>query len=270
MKDRSNITGQSIKALAAAVLLALGSSAAVAQQPGAADQPGAQQPGAQQPGAQQPGAQQPGAQQPGAQQPGQQPGEPGAQPDWQDDDDDFDRPGAFEDEQDRPLFEDEEDRDVAAADRPFDERTAEDFERISEEHPNLSRFVEAVKTAGMEDSLMEGRYTVFAPSDEAFEQLQLEIESQNWEQVAELLRAHIVADDVDPQMARRIGQALTLDGGQVRLSEQEGELMVGDARVTEEDIQVGSLRIYVIDGLLSEGPAETQIAIGDEEDDDIG
>src|SRR5690606_17517780 len=65
-----------------------------------------------------------------------------------------------------------------------------------------------------------------------------------------LLRAHIVADDVDQEMARNLTEARTIDGGSVSLSSEGEELMVGDAKVVETDIQEGSLRVYAIDGVL--------------------
>src|SRR5690606_18751629 len=77
------------------------------------------------------------------------------------------------------------------------------LDQIAEEHDDLSTFVEAVKAAGMEESLTGGtQYTVFAPTNDAWEQmsgLSLEelMSSENREQLISLLRAHIVADDVD-------------------------------------------------------------------------
>src|SRR5690606_7238811 len=130
------------------------------------------------------------------------------------------------------------------------------LDQIAQEHEDLSTFVEAVKAAGMEESLTGGtEYTVFAPTNDAWEQMSgLSTEElmrpENREQLVSLLRAHIVADDVDETMARSLPQAQTIDGGTVDLSSDGDELRVGDATVVESGIQQGSLRVYAIDQVL--------------------
>ncbi|HEX7116835.1 MAG TPA: fasciclin domain-containing protein [Steroidobacter sp.] len=130
------------------------------------------------------------------------------------------------------------------------------LDQIAQEHDDLSTFIEAVKAAGMEESLTSGtEYTVFAPTNDAWEEMSgLSTEElmspENREQLISLLRAHIVADDVDENMARTLQQAQTIDGGTVSLSSSGDELQVGDATVVESGIQQGSLRIYAIDQVL--------------------
>jgi len=153
----------------------------------------------------------------------------------------------------------EDDRDLQAADQSGSSDAGETFKSITDQHDNLGTFVEAIQAAGLEDSLTDGtEYTVFAPTDEAFEQ---ELESmgktkeelfsaEGREDLIALLRAHIVADDVDAEMARNLAEARTIDGGSVSLSSENEELMVGGAKVVETDIQEGSLRVYAIDQVL--------------------
>lgn len=135
------------------------------------------------------------------------------------------------------------------------------LDQIARERAELSTFVEALKTAGMDDSLTQGQYTLFAPTNDAFESRRGGVDelmaSENREDIIALLRAHIVADDLDPQAARRLQQAQTLDGNTVDLGEsRDGELEVGKAQVIEPGIQLGNLRVYVIDEVLgdSQGP----------------
>lgn len=130
------------------------------------------------------------------------------------------------------------------------------LEQIARDKTEISTFVEALKTAGLDDSLTQGtQYTLFAPTNEAFESRRGGVEelmaSENREELIALLRAHIVADDVDPQTARRLEQAQTLDGNTVDIGEnRNGELEIGKARVIEPGIQQGNLRVYVIDEVL--------------------
>ncbi|MFW6092618.1 MAG: fasciclin domain-containing protein [Pseudomonadota bacterium] len=146
---------------------------------------------------------------------------------------------------------------------------SQELEQLAEQHQDLKSFVEAVNAAGMGDALTQGRYTVFAPTDEAFQQatgksLDELMQPENREELVSLLRAHIVADDVDPEMAQTIGQARTIDGGDLALEGGGEQLQVGDARVVESDIQQGNMRVYAIDGVLSPSAAGTGIAAADD------
>ena len=143
---------------------------------------------------------------------------------------------------------------------------SEQLDQLAEENDDLSTFVEALKAAGMAESLTDGtEYTLFAPTNDAFEQMsgmdtEELMQPENREQLISLLRAHIVADDVDEEMARSLQQAQTIDGGTIDISagEQEDELTVGDARVVESGIQAGSLRVYAVDEVLSQGTSLAQ------------
>lgn len=130
--------------------------------------------------------------------------------------------------------------------------------KLAEEESDLATFVKAIEQAGMAEALEGGTYTIFAPTDDAFESGDQSVEElmkpENREQLVSLLRAHIVADDVDPEMAKQIGQARTVDGGTVELSEDGETLKVGDASVVKSDIQQGELRIYTIDQVLTPNP----------------
>jgi uncharacterized surface protein with fasciclin (FAS1) repeats len=139
---------------------------------------------------------------------------------------------------------------------------AQELDKLSEQHSNLSTFVKAVQKAGMEDSLTSGRnYTVFAPNDSAFQAMTGKstdelMKPENREELISLLRAHIVADDVTPDKVKQLGAAETIDGGTVNIDERNGNVMVGDAKVTDDQgIQVtDNLRIYPIDHVLAANP----------------
>lgn len=152
---------------------------------------------------------------------------------------------------------------------------SESIDELAREHDELSTFVEALKSTGLANSLTGGTsYTVFAPTNDAFESMQgrsldeLTSEEDRQELIS-LLRAHIVADDVDEEMARRIQSADTVDGGSVELSTQGDSLMVGDAMAEDEPIELGNLRVYRIDGVLSSNaPASVASSqSGDQADD---
>lgn len=146
---------------------------------------------------------------------------------------------------------------------------SESIDELAREHDELSTFVEALKSTGLANSLTGGTsYTVFAPTNDAFESMQGrsldELTSdEDRQELISLLRAHIVADDVDEEMARRIQSADTVAGGTVELSTQGESLMVGDATAEDEPIELGNLRVYRIDGVLSSNAPASVAQSGD-------
>jgi uncharacterized surface protein with fasciclin (FAS1) repeats len=211
-----------IGAVAAAIALALGTTVTLAQERGAAEQHGVEHPPV-------PGQTQPQAGQPELQLPEQQSGQVQQQPG-----------------------------------HAAPSHGAEGLDQLSAEHANLSTFVKAVKAAGLADALTEGTaYTVFAPTDEAWESKDGKnvdelMQSENREELVDLLRAHIVADDVDMELAAAIDTAQTIDGGTVDIQSENGELMVGDAKAADTSgIEIDNLRIYPIDGVLANNAPQT-------------
>jgi uncharacterized surface protein with fasciclin (FAS1) repeats len=171
---------------------------------------------------------------------------------------------------DRDAFGDEEgqgDRNASADNESqADARQGQpsDLDKIAEEHADISKFVEAVKAAGLADALTNGtQYTVFAPTNEALESEDIDdlLEPENREELIALIRAHVVADNVDREMAGWIGAAETIDGSTVDVSVEDaedgaqGKLMVGDASAMDEDIEIGSLRVYAVDAVLRHNSA---------------
>lgn len=150
-----------------------------------------------------------------------------------------------------------------------------EIDQLTDEHDDLSTFVDALKTTGLADSLTDGtQYTVFAPTNDALESMEEELQSDEGdrEELTSLLRAHIVADDLDEEAAGTIGQAQTIDGGTLDLSMEGDELMVDEATVEDSPIELGSLRVYKIDSVLSrdagaEGAGAEAPAVSREEGD---
>jgi uncharacterized surface protein with fasciclin (FAS1) repeats len=142
-----------------------------------------------------------------------------------------------------------------------------DWDELVDNHSDLRTFVDALRFTGLDKTLSNGTtYTVFAPTDEAFDDAFHEdradlLSEKNRQDLIDLLRAHIVADDVPPDRARELDQALTVDGDKVDLSVKGDELEVGDAEVVGSDIHRGNLRIYPIDGVLDAG--RTTVALKD-------
>nr|WP_245749576.1 fasciclin domain-containing protein [Palleronia marisminoris] len=117
---------------------------------------------------------------------------------------------------------------------------------------NFSTLLSAAETAGLAETLSgEGPYTVFAPSDEAFEALpEGTLDGLSEEQLTSILTYHVVpsaamaADLSDGQMIE------TVNGAELEVSIDGDTVMVGDATVTQADIEASNGVIHVIDSVL--------------------
>lgn len=128
---------------------------------------------------------------------------------------------------------------------------------VLSEKDRFSKFAEALALADMQDLLNSGDYTVFAPSNEAFERLPNGTWDSwtapgNREQLREILSYHIVteraaADDFDDS---RSDYATLNDGGDLRITNNLGNFSVNTAAVTHADIQAENGYIHVIDSVL--------------------
>ena len=134
------------------------------------------------------------------------------------------------------------------------------LDSVVQMHSDLGTFVEALEAAGLVEELAGStKYTIFAPTNQAFDSMRQDVSEllkpENRQDLVALLRNHIVADDVDPQMARRLQSAQTLDGDTISISAEGDKLMIGEASVVTPNIQVqgSNLRIYAIDKVLGEG-----------------
>jgi transforming growth factor-beta-induced protein len=129
--------------------------------------------------------------------------------------------------------------------------------------PNFSILVQALEAADLVDVLAgEGPFTVFAPTNEAFEALLLELgataeELLAREDLADILTYHVLSGEVLAE------EVLTLDGQSVNTLFEGGTLTVGVdganvtltaansvANVTATDIRATNGVIHVIDTVL--------------------
>ncbi len=113
----------------------------------------------------------------------------------------------------------------------------------------------AVTAADLVETLQSaGPFTVFAPTDNAFADIQSDVDEllmpENKSKLAEILTYHVVSGEV---MAADLedGQELTtVQGGTLKISIEDGKVMVGDATVTTADIIASNGVIHVIDAVL--------------------
>lgn len=115
--------------------------------------------------------------------------------------------------------------------------------------PRLSTFVTAVEAGGLVGALRgAGPFTVFAPTNEAFEALPAGTLAQllaDPPALAAVLQAHVVTGTVRASDLRPVASARTLGGATWSIG-----LTVGDARVIDVDLEARNGVLHVIDRVL--------------------
>src|SRR5450755_4499439 len=100
----------------------------------------------------------------------------------------------------------------------------------------------ALQAAGLVDTLKgKGPFTVFAPTDEAFAKLPagtLEnlLKPENKDKLVAILTYHVVAGKVMAKDVMKMTSAKTVNGKNVTITEQNGSVMVDNAKVIQPDI----------------------------------
>jgi uncharacterized surface protein with fasciclin (FAS1) repeats len=121
---------------------------------------------------------------------------------------------------------------------------------------NFDTLVTAVKAAGLAHTLQQpGPFTVFAPSDDAFDQLPagtLEslLRPENKEQLSAVLTYHVVSGRVSAREAFGLQNAATVNGQRLGITRRDGKLVIGESRIVATDIDCTNGVIHVIDRVL--------------------
>lgn len=114
----------------------------------------------------------------------------------------------------------------------------------------------ALKAADLVDALKgDGPFTVFAPTDAAFEQLpegtvESLLKPENKDKLTAILTYHVVKGKIDAEAALEAGKAKTLNGKMVRIRETKKGAQVNKAKIVKTDIIASNGIIHVIDTVL--------------------
>ena len=121
---------------------------------------------------------------------------------------------------------------------------------------DFGTLVAAVQAAGLVDALKaEGPFTVFAPSDAAFANLPAgTVESLLADpsgDLTQILLYHVLPTQVlSTDLQEGTVFVPTLQGGSVKVTVKDGEVMVNDAKVVAADVATSNGVIHVIDSVL--------------------
>lgn len=120
---------------------------------------------------------------------------------------------------------------------------------------SLSTLVEAVKAGGLVETLKgEGPYTVFAPTNEAFEKLPagtLEslLKPENKDKLVQILTYHVVPGNVMSTDLEDGMTAKTAEGSEIEVNLGES-VMINNATVVKADIKATNGVVHVIDTVI--------------------
>ncbi len=113
----------------------------------------------------------------------------------------------------------------------------------------------ALKATGLDQKLASGgSYTIFAPTDEAFDALpegvvEELLKPENRDTLIKLLTYHVVQGEKSSSTLQS-GATETLEGASVQVNVSSSGVMVNDAKVVQPDIQASNGVIHVIDKVI--------------------
>jgi uncharacterized surface protein with fasciclin (FAS1) repeats len=122
--------------------------------------------------------------------------------------------------------------------------------------PRFSKFNEAIATAGLTERL-SGNFTVFAPTDEAFNKLPQDkvrglFKPENRDYLKNLLLLHIVPGTFSVDDLKKRNALKTEAGREIKVdvSQDSKEIKIENAKVTEPRKEAENWCVYAVDALV--------------------
>jgi uncharacterized surface protein with fasciclin (FAS1) repeats len=140
-----------------------------------------------------------------------------------------------------------------------EEMMDEDVLAVAQAEGDLGTFLAATEAAGiMEDFHGEGPFTLFIPTDEAFEAyfgeagMTREQAFAGGEMLQSIVGYHVVTMTEDSEMVMGMdGQSFTtLSGAPLDVTVEGDTVMIGDATILRYDLQASNGVVHVIDSVL--------------------
>ncbi len=132
----------------------------------------------------------------------------------------------------------------------------DDIPTVAKKAGGFGVLLTAVKTAGLAETLMgDGPFTVFAPTDAAFEKLpkgtvESLLKPENRKKLQNILKYHVVSGRVYSDQVLAKGSLKTLLGQRIRAAIADGGARVNQSGLVTADIQAANGVIHVIDQVL--------------------
>ncbi|MCH8556440.1 MAG: fasciclin domain-containing protein [Balneolia bacterium] len=137
------------------------------------------------------------------------------------------------------------------------EYTSADIVEIASSDERFSTLAYLLQETGLAATLQNGEtYTVFAPTNEAFEELPEETLNElmaDQEALREVLLSHVVVGEVTSEEVVNLEAAMVATGEELRIKSYDGKVKVANATVTEADIMAANGVIHIIDSVIIPG-----------------
>jgi uncharacterized surface protein with fasciclin (FAS1) repeats len=134
---------------------------------------------------------------------------------------------------------------------------------IAKDSGTFEILLAAAKAAGLADVLgSTGPFTVFAPTDEAFEKLpkgtvEMLLKPENKSKLVDILKYHVIPGRVYSERVLESKALKTLQGSPASVSLKDGSPRIEQAKILKTDIDATNGVIHVIDSVIVPPPANT-------------
>jgi uncharacterized surface protein with fasciclin (FAS1) repeats len=146
-------------------------------------------------------------------------------------------------------------RKLPASEKATTQTTTGTIVEVAAGNDSFKTLVAAIQAAGLVETLSgKGPFTVFAPTDKAFEALpkgtvENLLKPENKAKLQKVLTYHVVAGEVTSKMVKP-GDVKTVEGSSVKISVNSDKVKVGRANVIAVDVDASNGVIHVIDKVL--------------------
>ena len=133
---------------------------------------------------------------------------------------------------------------------------ADNIVNVASNAGNFNTLLKAAVEAGLANTLSEdGPFTVFAPTDSAFEKLPDEViisllKKENKDKLVNILKFHVISGSY-PSDKLPLLPLKTLNGQDVNFKVDDGDIFINGAKVLKANIKASNGIIHVIDGVLT-------------------
>ena len=138
----------------------------------------------------------------------------------------------------------------------FASNTPQDIVDTAVQAGSFNTLTKALKAADLVDTLKgPGPFTVFAPTDQAFNNLppgalEVLLKPENKQQLRSILTYHVVPGWVAASDVVKLTSAKTVNGEELRISVLKGVVRLNESRVTKTDIPASNGLIHIVDRVI--------------------
>jgi uncharacterized surface protein with fasciclin (FAS1) repeats len=140
---------------------------------------------------------------------------------------------------------------------PVEVKSNKDIVETAVEAGQFTILAKALEAAGLVEALKgKGKFTVFAPTDEAFQKLpagtlETLLKPENKEKLKAILLYHVVNKNLSAKKVGKLNgrQLVTLQGGLLKIDTSNG-VKINSSKVVKADVEAENGTIHVIDTVL--------------------